>query len=145
MIGERPTTDWVYLITLHYGLDLSTSALLEYFRPLERYLDEAPLEQAPIVTTTTTTTAAMTTTTTTTTGAPQIEPKLAKEDQIQSDQPKVNATRSGVNTEANPTSNATTYAGVGLLVFVSCLLVVVYGYKHLRRRRRRTNNRRFAS
>ncbi|KAJ8914194.1 hypothetical protein NQ315_015967 [Exocentrus adspersus] len=156
MVRDRSTTDWPYLVTLNYGFDISASHLLEYFKPLEQYLVEAPLEQVPVITTTTTTTTTTKSTTTTTTPVSITKSKDVARERIslnisqsatgvQSDQPKVNNTISSPNGGETDKSNVSMYVGVGLLVLVCCTLVGVFSYRHLRRRRRRTNNRRFES
>lgn len=51
-IKDRPNFKWPELLNFHYGLsDISSAALLDYFRPLEEYLDNAPLNQVKISTT----------------------------------------------------------------------------------------------
>ncbi|XP_018332403.1 angiotensin-converting enzyme-related protein [Agrilus planipennis] len=47
-VKERPTRDWLSLVTYYFEIsEISSASLLEYFQPLEQYLDNAPEKQEP--------------------------------------------------------------------------------------------------
>ncbi|KAL1506258.1 hypothetical protein ABEB36_005653 [Hypothenemus hampei] len=144
LLRKRHTTDWPYLLSIHYGLDLSTTELLEYFKPLETYFQTAPSEQVPIVTTPTTTELPENISSTL---GPLIKMEVnLQPDIIVNDQPKLNTSTLNVGADTVKTANMgdsheTMYLGLGILIIVACLLLVAFGYTRLRRKRR-TNNRR---
>ncbi|XP_066145179.1 angiotensin-converting enzyme-like isoform X2 [Euwallacea fornicatus] len=141
LIHSRHTTDWPYLLTTYYGLDLSSSDLLKYFEPLERYFETVPLEQAAIVTTAKTTTTSSTTTTTTTV-APKIIRFETNLDKVVNDEPKVNVSTKNLQDDKLGNGYSTMYLGVVLVVFLSCVLVAAFTYKKIKKKVP-PNNRRF--
>ncbi|XP_066245295.1 angiotensin-converting enzyme-like isoform X2 [Euwallacea similis] len=143
LVQSRHTTDWPYLLTTYYGLDLSSSELLKYFEPLERYFETVPLEQAAIVTTTTTTTTSSTTTTVTTV-APSIIRFEINLDKVVNDEPKINASTKNLKGDKTQLGDdhSAMYLGVGIVVVLSCVLAAAFTYKKMKRETT-PNNRRF--
>ncbi|KAK5637846.1 hypothetical protein RI129_000157 [Pyrocoelia pectoralis] len=47
-VQDRPNKDWVRLLEFHYAItEISSESLLNYFKPLQRYLKEVLLEPIP--------------------------------------------------------------------------------------------------
>uniref|UniRef100_A0AAR5PBB4 Angiotensin-converting enzyme n=1 Tax=Dendroctonus ponderosae TaxID=77166 RepID=A0AAR5PBB4_DENPD len=136
LLRRRHTTEWPFLLTNQYGLDVRADELLSYFAPLEQYFESAPTEQVAIVTPTTTTT----------TQAPTTKAQLVtKDNYVLNDQPKPKVRASEakkVVEEAD--SHVAMYVGVAGLVVVACALALGVVFKKFRRRSS-TNNRRFDS
>lgn len=143
LIKSRHSTDWPFLLSSHYGLDISATELLQYFEPLERYFETAPIEQEPVVTTTTTTTTTTTIITTTTEPA-VVEQEFNLDSQVVNDEPKVNSSSLDVSLESESVgdNHVPMYAGVGILIALGSVLLAGLIYKTAKKRQR-TNNRRF--
>ncbi|KAF5305474.1 hypothetical protein FQA39_LY01565 [Lamprigera yunnana] len=130
-IEDRPNKDWVALLNFYFNIDKVTSeALLEYFKPLDNYLDEASAQLVVLITNEPSTSTASSTQSTTS--------------DIETSSP------SNTSTERSP-SSSTKYSGshekvwillgVGGVVLIG--VVILFFILQLRRKRRKHNNRRF--
>ncbi|RZC32885.1 angiotensin-converting enzyme, partial [Asbolus verrucosus] len=142
MINEKSSDDWQNLISNYYSIyDLTASSLLDYFQPLENYLDAAPLEQEIITTETPEYT----------TRVVKMEKLRLKVSEVEPEKNKTNVRINNVHPDdrkagevteiPNRTEKIVMYIGIGLLGGVAVLLIVT-GLRKLTRRKR-SNNRRF--
>ncbi|CAH0559683.1 unnamed protein product [Brassicogethes aeneus] len=139
MVNARDTDDWQYLLTIYYGLnDFSPSALLEYFKPLEDYLESAPMKQAEIVTIT-----PATTTTTSTTARSTTKPRRQDLKNIQSDSPKRNVTAESEAIKPDVASAPSTVTVYVVMAVMGVTLVGAMAFWVVKKKKIRTNNRRF--
>lgn len=159
-INDRPNRNWLDLISFHYGMEVSSTAILEYFKPLEDYLDNAPLKQVTF-----STTLKPRTTKTTPKPTPR-KPKGSKKNQsadltvanktlaVQNDQnqkekevkklsdAKVSVDSSTEGVATTSASSEKLYVLTGIAGFVCVAVLIVIVVRRLKKKRR-TNNRRF--
>lgn len=144
---ERTNTDWPSLFNNFNVYELSAVPFIDYFAPLEAYLDSTiNLEQKYVPPTTTTPKP--------TTAKPK--PKKAKklisknannkesDENVQNEEPAVprHILEDREETPNHVMEHITVFIGVGLLVAVAAIIGYVIVSKKLKRRRR-ANNRRF--
>lgn len=145
-------------MSYHLGIDdISSTTLLEYFKPLEKYLEEAPLEQVIISTT-------PKPRTTKTTALPSKKPKVTKKllvksvvvndtnALIQDDKTnkkdvkwfdtKISVETTTEGSNVNSASSEKKYVIIGIGSFLLVGVVIVMVVRRLKRKQR-TNNRRF--
>lgn len=135
MVKERNIYDPKTLLSIKCGIDeISAYSLLNYFKPLEEYLDTAPLEVEML-----------------------IEEPLKEEviDNLErlADQPiekklevvtDSNISDSSTNPNVGNKNNVGMYAGLFIVAAVAVVVIVVLVRNSMRKRRKaRTNNRRF--
>lgn len=154
LLKQRLNEDWFETLQNDFDIyDVDTSAMLEYFRPLENYLEEAPLMQVTQTLLSRTTTPLPTTTPMPTTFPPtpeeQLKPTLPskKPEHSSKDKKRVDFPPKS-NTAIDDTQNETNYttkaAWIGASIGVLSLLVIVGIIGHKKwKRKPRTNNRRF--
>lgn len=138
MVAERSTYDPKTLLSIKCGIDeISSYSLLNYFQPLEEYLETAPLEvEIP-----------MEPLKEETIDYVDVEERLAPA----ADQPAENESETVVKHDqiddvkvGGNSSNVGMYAGLSILGIVTIVVAAVLVRNNLRKRRKsRTNNRRF--